>query len=1441
MPTQEIPRTFFVSGGTIPLDAASYVERDADRILKDALLDGSYCYVLTSRQMGKSSLCVRTMARLADAGVRTAFIDITRIGGRNVSPEQWYAGLVGEVGRTLNLRRQMLAYWKEHDALGPMQRFFAAIRDVALEASDNTPLVVFIDEIDATRSLPFSTDEFFAGIRECYNRRVHETEYRRLTFCLIGVAVPTDLISDPATTPFNVGERIVLRDFAQSEVMTLAAGLGQHGKGLIERIYYWTDGHPFLTQSLGRMVESAHALSPVEVDALVSANFFEAKARETNINLADVGNRVLNGASPTDELPKYRADILHLYQRVLQGKPVMDDESNRLISVLKLSGLVKVVDGKLRVRNRIYEQVFGPSWIRENMPGAEVRRQRAAFFSGAFRASAISTVIVAIVAGLAVAAVSQARRANQNMRLAQLNAERAQQSFEDATVSAANATRAEKAARKLLRERDQALAEAKLAASKEKQARTLADQRAAEALAATRLADANALEAKSAEALAKGHERDANLRAREAYVANLHIAADAIQGGRFDVAHDLLSTLRTYPGRGVEYDYAMRSLMLKDRAFTGHQGEVMGVGFSPDGRILMSGSLDGTVRMYDAGTSHPLGNPLPAQTRGVWSFAVAPVGTLMATGGRDGTLWVYDWRARRLLWKSKPIGQYVTWVSFSGDGKLVSGSAQGGKFAIWNAKDGSGVRNYQVGKAELAAVALSPDGKLAAAASNDKSAYIVDIASGDVRQTLKGHKQGLQGVAFSSDGRKVGTCGNDRTGRIWDVGTGKELQLLSAHGGVVYTIANSPDGKRWVTASTDGLARVWSDDNGVLIDLIRGHGAEVMSAIFSPDGDSIATASRDQTARIWGTSSSPGARVLTRFGSAVTDVSISADGKLIAAASDQGVVRLINPAQPHVKQDFFVGSPMQSISLSPDGRRVAVAVQNELVTRVYDTKSLRELYQVPGYFVARFSPDGRYLASDDQLSMVLYQASSGKRIRRMVGHLAGIIEATFFDGGKRLATSSYDSTVRIWDTTSGRLVRTLPEPGWVFGLGVSPDGKTLGAGTNTGSADLWDLTSDRTSPTIHLEGPMRMVEGFVFSKDGSRVLVHGDRRGTRIYDTKDGTEFVNLDGSALSIRRMVRGPNGQVVFGDISGLVCEIDPVTATEYQQIENRERADELKRLERRRKADEQLARSAEELKARQRTAPLVDMTLRAMYARNWREAARQAGALAAKSGNSDNGLQFLCQAHANLGDWKAAMKDAQALVQRTSGLQAVERSTLAVLALAAGEDELYRKACADLSNAFAISGIDSETTAILIAGVLGQNPSFDPTFLTPIVEPDRRSGMDNEVWNFVSAMGMYRCGRYRDALERLGPLANDESAQPIGSNERMILKSSPMYLAAMCNQASGNTLSAVMLLAKADRAFDEAMAEARRPQTAPVDPMFLAAWKVVRDEAHRSVTGR
>ena len=379
----------FHTGGTLRADAPSYVERRADKELLAALRQGEFCYVLTSRQMGKSSLMVRTARRLRERGAHIVSLDLTAI-GQNLTPDQWYLGLLSRIGWQLQLEDPLEAFWFAHQGLGPAQRFFRALREVVLaklaaeqgskgaaekgnDASkpstrDPRPstasLVLFVDELDVVRSLPFRSDEFFAAIREQYNRRAEDPVLNQLTFCLLGVATPSELIQDSRMTPFNIAQRIELEDFALADMAPLARGLGRDLKAaaeLMERIYYWTSGHPYLTQALCKgVVSDERVQTAVALDDLCGGLFFTPQAMDTNDNLLFVRERLLRSGA--------RRELLQRYARIRASEVVPAQESDPLYHDLRLSGITRTVDGTLRVRNRIYEQVFNQGWI-TNMLG----------------------------------------------------------------------------------------------------------------------------------------------------------------------------------------------------------------------------------------------------------------------------------------------------------------------------------------------------------------------------------------------------------------------------------------------------------------------------------------------------------------------------------------------------------------------------------------------------------------------------------------------------------------------------------------------------------------------------------------------------------------------------------------------------------------------------------------------------------------------------------------------------------------------------------------------------------------------------------------------------------------------------------------------------------------------------------------------------------------
>jgi tetratricopeptide (TPR) repeat protein len=349
------------SGGTLVPGRDIYIVRPEDDELLELLRRGEYCNVLTSRQMGKSSLMAQTARRLLEHNIKSFSIDMAGDLGTPATAEEWYIGLTSAIGRGLKLGLEVEEWWQGLGSRPNNQKLLEFFSDKVIP-SVASPLVLFLDEIDSTLKLDFR-DDLFTAIRAMYNRRPMSPEFEKLTFCFLGVTTPNELIKDSRTTPYNVGKPVLLRDFEidRDDLSLLSDALSAvsgDGEAVLRKVLEWTGGHPFLTLRLCEELAGRAAVLPDEVDRLVGSLFADFDTVRSEVHFQYV----------SDFLTKRSSDplaTLALYRNIRRGAEVQDESRDAHVQ-LKLSGIVKRDERSvLVVRNRIYSRVFNESWVND--------------------------------------------------------------------------------------------------------------------------------------------------------------------------------------------------------------------------------------------------------------------------------------------------------------------------------------------------------------------------------------------------------------------------------------------------------------------------------------------------------------------------------------------------------------------------------------------------------------------------------------------------------------------------------------------------------------------------------------------------------------------------------------------------------------------------------------------------------------------------------------------------------------------------------------------------------------------------------------------------------------------------------------------------------------------------------------------------------------------
>ncbi len=1058
----------YTIGGPVQAGSGIYLERAADKELLDLCRQGIYAYLLAARQIGKSSLMVHTANQLSEEGVRTAIVDIT-LQGTQINQDTWYLGFLMTISRRLGLMFNISTWWESHSHISATQRLALFFDAIVLQRIQGQ-IVVFIDEIDSMLNLPFCSD-FFVALRALFNERAVNPAFQRLSFVLLGVATPGELIQDLSRTPFNIGQRIELNDFTLTEAMHLAAGLGifpANQLDVLRWILEWTEGHPYLTQRTCKAVAEQKFIqcTKQDVEKIITTSFFGERSERDN-NLQFVRDMLLKRSGDRDA-------VLRAYRRIRLYYPVFPVENDRqspTLPHLVLSGIVKTDEkDRLRVRNRIYKAVFNRNWINRN------------WSLQWWHALPMRVRIVAIIISILFIALNGATYF----------------AFRNAAIAENQASIASTAQAIAVTERERAEKQALLNLSRQLSADALnrrEDLDLALLLSLKSNAITNSVEARSSlfHILATNLYLIRMLHGHQDKVMSVALSPD----GKRAAAAGFDGTVRLWDletGDPIGAPLVMGSL------------PALSVAFSPDGRMLATSGGDALVVLWDIATGKMIGKPLEGHSNWIFSIAFNPDGSLLASAGADGHLILWEIPSGRMI--GEPLHSHtdeVTTVVFSPDGELIATASRDKTIKLWEVETRTPTSPPLEGHSDWVwGLAFRPDGKVLASGSYDGTVMLWDVETGEMAGKVIRHPQGIiTTIAFSSDGRRLASAGSDRLIRIWDMDNYQLLgDPLAGHQDEIRSLAFSPDGRRLLSGGFDSTILYWDlfGAQGVS-EAFLGHTNRVSTLVVSSDNKWLISGSWDHTIRIWDTTSQRDIqKPLSVHQSQIEALALSPDNHWLASGdwNNQVILWDMNARLP-------VGAPLdghtdfiESVAFSPDSETLASGGADGKII-LWDINKQNPIIQfedhLDGVESIAFSSDGRWLASGSYDGRIILRDLTSHPIitKTLTINNSWVHSIVFSPDNQLLASAHANGVIYLWDI-GAEIPMSFPlrgHQGEVNSLAFSPDGKLLASGGRDNNVIVWDISNSSmfVQPLIGHEGWVWSVQ---FSQDGKRIFSAGD-------------------------------------------------------------------------------------------------------------------------------------------------------------------------------------------------------------------------------------------------------------------------------------------------------------------------------------------------------------
>ncbi len=566
----------------------------------------------------------------------------------------------------------------------------------------------------------------------------------------------------------------------------------------------------------------------------------------------------------------------------------------------------------------------------------------------------------------------------------------------------------------------------------------------------------------------------------------------------------------------------------------GHAENVARVAFSPDGRTIISGSDDKTLKLWEVASGREV-RTFRGHSKAITAVAFSPDGRTVVSASYDETLKLWVVASGRALQTFARHDDGVRTVAFSPDGRTIVSGGQDETLKLWDVSNGSLLRTFRGHKGSVNNVAFSPDGRIIASLSFDDTLKLWDSASGRTLQTYAVNA-GLASFGFAPDGRTLvlGTYINNRL-NLRDAATGRELGIVTRQHATESNLAFSPDGTL-LAATNENSLDLRDAASGRNLHTLAGHTNGVSVIAFSPDGRTIVSGSADQTLKLWDVASGRELRTFTAFGQPINAAEFSPDGTNVVSGGHDNTLKMWDAANGRVLRTLTGhGREVLKIAFSPDGLTM-VSGSGDNTLKLWDTASGRELRTLEGHSEGvqsvSFSPDGRSIVSASwDMTLKLWDTASGRLLRTFSGHTLTVTCVAFSPNGRTVVSGGWDKSLKLWDVASGRTLRTMratdsgPD-GYIEGVAFSPDGRTI-AGAHGDSLELWDAASGRGPRTLkgHGEG----ITAVAFSPDGRTIISGSQDTTVKLWDVASGRALRTFTGHSGTVFSVAFSPDGRTI------------------------------------------------------------------------------------------------------------------------------------------------------------------------------------------------------------------------------------------------------------------------------------------------------------------------